>query len=88
MQTALSIAAGVALFVLFTAWMNGAFLRCPHCRKIGAWRFDAAEPPTFTKDEDGVVESSRQIRVCRKCGMRVWDSWSDHGGRAIEKVSA
>jgi hypothetical protein len=84
--TLITIATILAV-LLYTAWLNRLFLRCPHCRKIGAWRFDVVEPATVSKDEDGVVQSSRQIRVCRKCGKRVVDTWSDHGGRTLEKMN-
>jgi hypothetical protein len=86
MEIGLTIIAFVAALLLYTAWVNGVFLRCPHCRKIGSWRFDAAEPAVDTRDEDDVLESSRQVRVCRKCGERVLDTWSDQGGRTFEKV--
>jgi hypothetical protein len=87
MKIALVIIATVAAVSVYTAWLNGAFLRCPHCRKIGSWRYDAAEPAVEEKDEDGFVLSSRQIRVCRKCGKKILDKWSDHEGRIFEKVS-
>jgi hypothetical protein len=87
MKVALVIIASLSALLLYTAWLNRLFLRCPHCRKIGSWRFDAAEPEACRRDEDGVVQSSRQIRVCRKCGNRVLDIWSDHGGRRFEKES-
>ena len=87
MKLALAIIAAVFALGLYSAWLNGLFLRCPYCRKIGSWRFDAAEPVVETKDEDGVVESSRQVRVCRKCGKRVLDTWSDHAGRSFEKLA-
>jgi len=87
MKLALIVIASISAVVLYTAWLNGAFLRCPHCRKIGSWRYDDAEPPIQVKDEDGIVQSSRQIRVCRKCGKRILDRWSDHEGRTLEKVS-
>ena len=49
---------------------------------------EVLQPAGEEKDEDGVVQSSRQLRICRKCGNRVIDKWSDHGGRTFEKVSA
>jgi hypothetical protein len=88
MKITLTIMAVVLAMALFTAWLNRFFLRCPYCRKIGSWRYDPAEPSVDEKDEDGVVQSRRQLRICRKCGNRVIDKWSDHGGRTFEKVSA
>jgi hypothetical protein len=82
-----AIVAVLFAFVLYTAWMNGLFLRCPYCGKIGSWRYDTAEPPVEEKDKDGVVQRSTQIRVFRKCGKRVLDNWSDHEGRTFEKAS-
>jgi hypothetical protein len=87
MRFALVIIASVLVVMLYTAWLNRLFLRCPHCRKIGSWRFDPAEPEVCSKDEDGVVQSSQQIQVCRKCGKKVLDIWSDHDGRTFEKMS-
>jgi hypothetical protein len=88
--SALMIMAMVALvltFILYSAWMNGVFLRCPHCGKIGSWRFNTAEPPVEKKDEDGVLQESTQIRICRKCAKRVLAKWSDHEGRTFEKAN-
>jgi hypothetical protein len=87
MKLTLAIIASVFALLLYTAWLNRLFLRCPHCRKIGSWRFDPAEPEACNRDEDGDVQSSRQIQVCRKCRKRVLDIWSDHDGRALTKVS-
>ncbi len=84
MKIALAIVASIVAVALYTAWLNRLFLRCPHCRKIGTWRFDTLEPAVVSKDDDGNIQSSRQLRVCRKCGKRVLDTWSDHGGRALE----
>ena len=88
MRITLKIMAVVLAMSLYTAWMNGIFRRCPHCRKIGSWRFDQAEPAVVEKDEDGVVQSRRQLRICRKCGNKVIDKWSDYEGRTFEKTSA
>jgi DNA-directed RNA polymerase subunit N (RpoN/RPB10) len=90
MKAALLIAAlifAVGLFILYTDWMNGVFLRCPHCGKIGSWRYDAAEPAVQEKDEDGVVCKSTQIRICRKCGKKVLEKWSDYEGRTFDKAN-
>jgi hypothetical protein len=82
-------ALGIVAFVLglYTAWMNGAFRRCPHCGKVGSWRYDAAEPAVHEKDEDGVLQKRTQIRICRKCGKMVLDKWSDSEGRTFEKAN-
>ena len=88
MGFALVIILFVSAVVLYTAWLNRVFSRCPHCRKIGSWRFDPAEPEVCNRDEDGdVVQSSRQVQVCRKCKNRVLDSWSDHDGRSFKKIT-
>jgi hypothetical protein len=87
MMIALLIVAAVLATLLYTAWLNQLFLRCPHCRKIGSWRFDRVEAAVVSKDEDGVVQSSREVRACRKCGTRVVDTWSDHGGRTLKQTA-
>jgi endogenous inhibitor of DNA gyrase (YacG/DUF329 family) len=86
MKAPLVIAAVALASVLFTAWINGVFRRCPHCGKRGSWRYDSVAPALEEKDEDGVVSESTQLRTCRKCGKRVLDKWSDHEGRTFEKV--
>ena len=78
--------AAVFITVLYTAWLNGVFRRCPYCRKIGSWRYDAVEPSVEEKDEDDVVRKSTQLRVCRKCAKKVLDKWSDYEGRTFEKA--
>jgi len=85
MKIALTIVAVFAL-ALYTAWLNGLFLRCPHCRKIGSWRFNSTEPAVVEKDEVGGVLSRSQTRICRKCGKAILDKWSDHEGRTFEKA--
>jgi DNA-directed RNA polymerase subunit RPC12/RpoP len=87
MKAALSIAAVVFALALYTAWMNGVFIRCPYCGKRGSWRFDNDAPALEEKDEDGVVTESTQLRTCRKCGKRVLDKWSDREGRTFEKAT-
>jgi hypothetical protein len=84
MKITLMIVAAVLTTLLYTAWLNRLFLRCPHCRKIGSWRFDALESAVVSKDDDGVVQSTRQVRVCRKCKNTVLDAWSDQGGRTLD----
>jgi hypothetical protein len=77
----LSIAAIVC--VAYTLAVNGAFMRCPHCRKIGAWRFDNVAESMDEIDGDGAVVKSWTRQICRKCGGRVLHTWSDHEGREI-----
>jgi pyruvate-formate lyase-activating enzyme len=86
MTTAVKIVGGVFAYLLLTAWLNGVFLRCPYCHKIGSWRFDAEGPAVEEKDEDGCTESRRQVRVCRKCKKTILDEWSDQNGRVFAKV--
>jgi DNA-directed RNA polymerase subunit RPC12/RpoP len=76
-------AVSVALYV---AWINGMFLRCPHCGKGGSWRFKATGPSKDRKDEDGVVQESSQVLICPKCEGRILSKWSDHGGRRFQKL--
>ena len=71
--------------LLYTAWLNRLFLRCPQCRKIGSWRFDSVEPAVEQKDQDGALQSTRQVRACRKCGNKVVETWSDHDGRRLSR---
>jgi DNA-directed RNA polymerase subunit N (RpoN/RPB10) len=86
LKIALTVLAVVFVVIAYTAWLNGAFRRCPYCGKIGSWRYDAAEPAVEEKDEDGNIVGRTQARVCRKCGRRVLDKWSDYGGRTFEKM--
>ena len=80
-----TLLATAALSILYTAFMNGAFKRCPHCGKIGSWRYDKVGEPQEVKDEDDILISSVQELRCRKCGMLVTEIWADQGGRRFEK---
>src|SRR5688572_17088626 len=84
MSVALTIGAVVGL-VVWTAWLNGAFLRCPHCGRRASLRDDGSAA-VEQRDEDGFVVESTRVRVCRKCGKRVVDQWSDMGGRSLGKA--
>jgi hypothetical protein len=86
MTRVLIVGALACAALAFFAWTSGLFLRCPHCRKIGAWRFDDAEPEKAERDSDGILLRTSQVRVCRGCGGRVLAKWADHEGRAIEKA--
>ena len=87
MGTGLIILAVILVMALYTAWMNQLFLRCPHCGKIGSWRYDAAESAAEERDEDGVVRKITQIRICTKCKSKVLYKWSDYEGRTLEKAN-
>ena len=74
-----------ALFVLYTAALNGFFLACPYCGKIGSWRFESVAEPQYEHDEEDNLVSSSHLRRCRKCRGHVQDVWSDFEGREIRK---
>lgn len=76
---------GVVAIALYTAAINREFLRCPHCRKIGSWRFDDLGAVTGESDDDGVMLKTAQRQACRKCGGEVVQEWSDSTGRTIRK---
>lgn len=86
MSWILAIAVIGAAIVLYTALLNRAFLRCPYCRKIGAWRFDRLGAPVDECDDDGNLVRSTQRQKCRKCGGDVEHIWSDYDGREIRKA--
>jgi len=86
MKTILTITVVIAAFAVYTAWLNDLFKRCPYCRKIGSWRFDPATPLIEKKDDDGVVVSSVQIQICRRCGKRIEAQWSATEGRRLERI--
>jgi hypothetical protein len=89
MSTTAVILTGIgalAVTALYTAWSNGVFLRCPYCGKIGSWRYDDTGPVDEGKDPDGIVHSSTQVRICRKCRNKVVEKWTDSGGRTFEKL--
>ena len=76
----------LVILIVYTAAMNGVFKRCPHCAKIGSWRYDEIGPSLDEKDADDVViRSTRQLR-CRVCRGRVTETWSDLEGRAFVKT--
>lgn len=77
---------GVVAIGLYTAAVNREFLRCPHCRKIGSWRFDNIGPASKEFDNSGGLQSVAQRQVCRKCGGEVVQEWSDYAGRSIRKA--
>jgi hypothetical protein len=75
----------ILVFVIYVAWFNGAFLRCPHCRKIAMLR-NSGERAIEEKDEEGDTRKITRIRICRRCGEKVVDRWSDYEGRSLTKV--
>lgn len=76
----------VVVIGIYTAYLNNAFLRCPVCRKLGAWRFDDLGPSIEELDDDGNLVRSTQRQSCRKCGSEVDHVWSDFDRREIRRV--
>ena len=83
MSWILVVIALVAAYVIYTMIINREFLRCPHCRKIGAWRFDSIGESVDEKDQDGALIRSVTQQRCRKCGGVVVHVWSDFEGQEI-----
>ena len=81
-----TIGLAIAVYVLYTMMVNRSFLRCPHCGKIGAWRFDDLGEPRDECDEDGSIIRSEVQQICRRCGGQVVHIWSDYEGREIRKT--
>ncbi len=79
--------AGIAMFVVvlvvYVMAINRSFLRCPHCRKIGSWRFDSLGESIDEYDDDKCLIRSTTRQTCRICGEVVIHIWSDHEGRQI-----
>jgi len=76
----------VIAYFAYTMIVNRAFLRCPHCRKIGSWRFDDIDSSDEEHDENGDLVRSSTRQKCRGCGGEVISTWSDIEGRAIQPV--
>ena len=49
---------GIGLVSLYAAMLNQQFLRCPYCRKIGAWRFDNVGEPLDEFDAEKTPKTS------------------------------
>ena len=75
----------VLAFMLYVAFLNGMLRRCPHCGKIGSWRYDKIGSPVEEKDEDDVTTKLTQQLRCRYCQKLVTEVWSDFEGRAFLK---
>ena len=76
----------VLAFLLYTAFINGVFKRCPHCGKVGSWRYDKIGSSLDEKDEADIVIKSEQHLRCRSCQKGVLEIWSDFEGRAFLKI--
>jgi len=74
----------VIAYIAYTMIVNRAFLRCPHCGKIGSWRFDDIGNSDEEHDENGDLIRSSTRQKCRRCGGEVIHTWSDIEGRAIQ----
>ena len=86
MTWVMAVAILVGAVTLYTTILNGAFLRCPYCRKMGSWRFDPVEDAIEELDEDGNPVRSTQRQSCRSCGGTVDHIWSDFEGRELRSV--
>jgi predicted RNA-binding Zn-ribbon protein involved in translation (DUF1610 family) len=73
-------------YLVYTLVVNRAFLRCPYCGKIGAWRFEDVGEPVAEYDDDGDLVRSATRQACTRCGGEVISCWSDHTGREIRKA--
>lgn len=83
----LAIVLVVIAYVLYTMILNREFLRCPHCGKVGSWRFNNVEEPVEEYDEDECLVGSTVRQRCRKCGGQVFHVWSDFEGREIRPTA-
>ena len=79
----ITILATAIAYAIYTMIINREFLRCPHCRKIGSWRFDSIADSVDEHDESGALIRSTTRQRCRKCGGEVVQTWSDYEGREI-----
>jgi hypothetical protein len=72
MEIALTVIAFAAALLLYTAWVNGVFRRCPHCRKIGSWRFDAVEPPSRAATRTASWRAAARFAFARNVDRGCW----------------
>jgi hypothetical protein len=87
MSWIIAILAIVIGYAIYTMVINREFLRCPHCGKIGSWRFDSIGEPVDEYDDDGVLIRSTSKQRCRGCQGEVIHFWSDLEGREIRLTS-
>ena len=77
----------VIAYAIYTMMINREFSLCPHCRKVGSWRFDSiGKSIDETDDDDALIRSTSRQR-CRSCGGEVVLIWSDFEGLKIELPS-
>ena len=81
-----AIVVGAVVYVIYTMVINRSFLRCPHCGKVGAWRFRNVDDPQEDYDDDGNLIGASARQTCTGCGGEVIQRWSDHDGREIRKA--
>ena len=74
-------------YAIYTMIINQQFLRCPHCGKLGSWRFDPINDSVDEYDDDGALTRSVTRQRCRKCDEEVVHIWSDFEGREIRLPS-
>jgi len=61
-------------------------VRCPHCRRIGGWRFQKIGQAVEEKDDDGDMRVIREKVRCKSCGTMLDDVWSDFDRRRITEA--
>jgi DNA-directed RNA polymerase subunit RPC12/RpoP len=74
-------------YAIYTMIINREFLRCPHCGKIGSWRFESIGDSDNEYDEDGASVRSTSKQRCKGCQGKVLQVWSDSEGREIRLAS-
>lgn len=82
------IVIGIAVLLIYFAFVRQAFLRCPQCQKVGSWRFDDIGPARETLNTDGKLVSFEQPQRCRRCKGEVVHRWARSEGRSIIKAGA
>jgi len=77
----------VVCYAIYTMIINREFLRCPHCGKIGSWRFESIGDSIDEYDEDGAIIRTTSKQRCKACQGEVVHVWSDFEGREIRRTS-
>ena len=75
----------LVIYGIYVLFINGFFKMCPHCRKIGIWRFDNLDDPVHEYDDNKILIKSTRRKRCRKCREEVIYVWSDENGKELLK---